>query len=207
MRALSSLDHRRRRPVPVISSIRRTSVTPPRPSALLSSLCSSVMSKSSLMGRHYATTRTPPKRGNEAPLTVSCDKLGDPQTASWPQPVETDRNACGGIPNVALRRLRCDRRKRKCCRPEHHEKCRRAAGHNDIPPTQPGLMAPTYVGPRQDATARSAGRRIFLGAVVDDAVMNGALSLTARRDPPRQNARQQPYLGRRMDHVRAAQQT
>jgi hypothetical protein len=37
--------------------------------------------------------------------------------------------------------------------------------------------------------------------------MNGALSLAARRDLPRQNACQQPYLGRRVDHVRAAQQT
>src|SRR6266702_731227 len=53
MRALSSLDHRRRRPMPVISSIRRTSETPPpAPAALLSSLRSSLMSKSSLMGRH-----------------------------------------------------------------------------------------------------------------------------------------------------------
>jgi len=69
------------------------------------------------------------------------------------------------------------------------------------------MMAPTCVGPRQGVHARSAGRRIFLGAVVDDAVMNGALSLAARRDLPRQNARQQPYLGRRVDHVRAAQQT
>src|SRR6266404_5952250 len=72
MRALSSLDHRRRRPMPVISSIRRTSETPPpAPAALLSSLRSSLMSKSSLMGRHYATTPTPPKRGNEAPLTMA----------------------------------------------------------------------------------------------------------------------------------------
>src|SRR3979490_1550275 len=70
MRALSSLDHRRRRSAPVISSIRRTSVTPPRPSALLSSLRSSLMSKSSLMGRHYATTRTLPKRGKATPLTI-----------------------------------------------------------------------------------------------------------------------------------------
>ena len=69
------------------------------------------------------------------------------------------------------------------------------------------MMAPTCVGPRQGVHARSGGRRIFLGAVVDDAVMNGALSLAARRDLPRQNARQQPYLGRRVDHVRAAQQT
>jgi hypothetical protein len=72
MRALSSLDHRRRRPMPVISSIRRTSETPPpAPAALLPSLRSSVMSKSSLMDRHYATTRTPPKRGNEAPLSLN----------------------------------------------------------------------------------------------------------------------------------------
>ena len=148
------------------------------------------------------------EEGCERLRRLDCDKLGDPQTASWPQPVETDRNACGGIPNVALRRLRCDRRKRERCRPpEHHEKCRRAAGHSDIPSTQPGLMAPTFVGPRQGVHARSGGRRIFLGAVVDDAVMNGALSLAARRDLPRQNARQQPYLGRRVDHVRAAQQT
>ena len=86
MRALSSLDHRRRRPAPVISSIRRTAVAlPSRRSALLSSLRSSVMSKSSLMGRHYATTRTLPKCGNERPLTPEravCVRCGHVAPAS-----------------------------------------------------------------------------------------------------------------------------
>jgi len=68
MRALSSADHCRRRPVPVISSIRRTVVTPP--SALSAGLLSSVCSNRSLIARHQATTRARPKRGVGVPLTL-----------------------------------------------------------------------------------------------------------------------------------------
>jgi hypothetical protein len=66
MRAFSSLDHCRRRAAPVISSIRRTAETFP---PLLSSLRLSLMSKPSLMARHYATNRVPPTGGTESPLT------------------------------------------------------------------------------------------------------------------------------------------
>src|SRR6266436_3749260 len=73
MRALSSSDHRRRRPVPVISSMRRTDVTASSPpsSGLLSSVCSSVWSNRSLMARHQATDRASPECGAGAPLTLN----------------------------------------------------------------------------------------------------------------------------------------
>jgi hypothetical protein len=55
--SFSSLDQPQHRAAPVISSIRRTGVTlPATSSALLSSLRLSLMSKPSLMVRHYATT-------------------------------------------------------------------------------------------------------------------------------------------------------
>jgi hypothetical protein len=71
MRALSARDHRRRRPEPVISSIRRTSDTPAAAqSPLLSSLRSSVMSKGSLIRPHYAAAKAQAKCGVAIPLTL-----------------------------------------------------------------------------------------------------------------------------------------
>src|SRR5262249_31509470 len=71
MRTLSSLDQRRRRPVPVISSSRRTPSGSASSSAgLVSSLCSSLCLKRSLMGRHYATSHNRPERGGRTPLTI-----------------------------------------------------------------------------------------------------------------------------------------
>ncbi len=71
-RALSSSDRRRRRPVPVISSIRRTAVTPASAfaSAFVSNVCSSVWSNRSLMARHQATAVAGAKCGGRAPLTI-----------------------------------------------------------------------------------------------------------------------------------------
>ena len=56
----------------MISSIRRTAETCPAPrSALLSSLRLSLLSKPSLMGRHYAITPAQPTGGEGAPLTFN----------------------------------------------------------------------------------------------------------------------------------------
>jgi ABC-type sugar transport system ATPase subunit len=85
MRALSSSDHRRRRPVPVISSIRRTDATASSvpPSGLLSTLCSSVWSNRSLMARHQATDHAPPKCGVRAPLTQEHPRPRPRRRVAW----------------------------------------------------------------------------------------------------------------------------
>jgi len=67
--------------MPVISSIRHTVTAP-----LLPRLRSSVMSKSSLVGRHYAITRTRPIGGKVAPLT-----LGGRKNSGARSPAPTSR--------------------------------------------------------------------------------------------------------------------
>ena len=66
---LASVDHRRRRPLPVISSIRRTSPASPGSFPLGSSVRSSVWSNRSFMPRHHATAGANTKCGAETPLT------------------------------------------------------------------------------------------------------------------------------------------
>ena len=90
VRALSSSDHRRRRRVPVISSMRRTDATAssgplPGSASFVLSVCSRVRSNRSLMARHQATARAGRKCGSSEPLT-----LGLPLTRST--------NSC--IPNA-----------------------------------------------------------------------------------------------------------
>ena len=75
------LDQRRRRSVPVISSIRRTLLVSPSPSAgLVSSLCSAY-GQQSLMGRHYAWPVTAGTWGPDTRL-VRWPRQ-QPSTASW----------------------------------------------------------------------------------------------------------------------------